>query len=171
MACSSDIDTPAIGSPQTIADNHPYTYSIASSASSSSSSVFSVDAASSRSSDTPSSTTFNVTWGSDNENEGSYPDNRRFSQESILCSSQPSICLRSDTACHIRSESKPPCEPVSLESRQHPRRTQRLIEASIKNGNSVISHVRPPPALVRQCERKGNFVDSLVGKLVYSVEC
>lgn len=174
MASSSDIDTPATSWPQTATDNHPYNYSIASSASSSSSSVFSIEAPSSSSSQrsaTPSSTRslLNVTWGSDNENESSYPHNRRFSQESIQDSSVQSTSLKSSPVRDVRSETKPSCAVVALESRQHPRRTQRSFETNTKSGGSGAFHARTPPALVRQCERKGNFVDSLVGKLIYSI--
>lgn len=171
MASSSDIDTSATSSPQTATNNHPYSYSIASSASSSSSSVFSVDASlSSQSSATPSSTSslLNATWGSDIENEGSYTHGRQFSPDSVQVSSIKSASLKSGLACNISSETKSSHAAVALESRQHPRRTQRLFEADIGNGSCTAFHVRPPPALVRQCERKGNFVDSLVGKLTYS---
>jgi hypothetical protein len=46
--------------------------------------------------------------------------------------------------------------PVPPEMRQHPRRTNSLAA----NGSSA----RPPPCLLRQSERKVNFVDNLVGK-------
>jgi hypothetical protein len=40
---------------------------------------------------------------------------------------------------------------VPAEQRQHPRRSSTTLNQ------------RPPPQLVRQCERKVNFVDCLVG--------
>lgn len=56
---------------------------------------------------------------------------------------------------------KAPCRPADLpvapELRKHPRRTG--VQAS--NGAAT---ARPPPTLVRQSDRKVNFVDNLVGK-------
>ena len=54
--------------------------------------------------------------------------------------------------------------PVPLERRQNPRRTQRASRTGSSNGTEQ-SESRPPPQLVRQCERKDSFVDSLVGEL------
>jgi hypothetical protein len=51
--------------------------------------------------------------------------------------------------------------PVPPELRKHPRRTSNHVSQS--NGVSSACP-RPPPSLVRQCERKVNFVDNLVGK-------
>lgn len=48
--------------------------------------------------------------------------------------------------------------PLPLNCRQNPRRTQRPL-----NGTDL-PRPRPPPQLVRQCERKDSFVDSLVGE-------
>ena len=47
---------------------------------------------------------------------------------------------------------------VPPELRKHPRRTNSGIQS---NG---VSCARPPPCLLRQSERKVNFVDNLVGK-------
>ena len=54
--------------------------------------------------------------------------------------------------------------PLPLDRRQNPRRTQRASRTGSSNGIEQ-SESRPPPQLVRQCERKDSFVDSLVGEL------
>lgn len=53
--------------------------------------------------------------------------------------------------------------PLPLSCRQNPRRTQRSSCTGSSNGTK--QPTRPPPQLVRQCERKDSFVDSLVGEL------
>ena len=120
---------------------HPYSSKISSSASSSSSSVFSVDATSSQTSESSQSSEsshtglVNVTWDSD--------DQWRTS-------------LRQDDAPPTARKAVPPFKveepPVAPELRQHARRCS-------------ISSNRPPPSLIRHTERKGQFVDSLVGKV------
>ena len=55
---------------------------------------------------------------------------------------------------------------VAAEARQHPRRTQRLKSLGSQDGKSGAQCSRPPPTLVRQSERKINFVDSLVGERI-----
>lgn len=57
-------------------------------------------------------------------------------------------------------------EPLPIEQRQHPRRTNRLVEG----GNagcpaSEVCPLPPVPTLQRQVDRKVNFVDNLVGTL------
>ena len=139
--------------------NHPYSPSLASTASSSSSSVFSLDGASSQSS-------VSSSWNSENENENHYFANRHISRQSSTHSSdQESI-----TTSYLpgsRPRAQLPAEAVPLKSRQHQRRTQRLNSYESLDGKSVLSCPRPPPSLVRQSERKENFVDSLVGKLIF----
>ncbi len=51
---------------------------------------------------------------------------------------------------------------------RHPRRTRRFHQEDALGGDSAKLTVLPPPPLLRQCERKENFVDSLVGKLLHS---
>ena len=82
-----------------------------------------------------------------------------FSLDAV--SSQPSIVSSSTTADvtwknegnadaqHKKAAIKS-CFGKGAETRYHPRRTLAT---------------RPPPTLIRQCERKTNFVDSLVGTL------
>jgi hypothetical protein len=120
---------------------HPYSSKISSSASSSSSSVFSVDATSSQTSESSQSSEsshtglVNVTWDSE--------DQWRTS-------------LRQDDIPRMVRKAAPPFKieepPVAPELRQNPRRCS-------------ISSNRGPPPLIRHSERKGQFVDSLVGKV------
>lgn len=167
MAGSSDVDTSAANSLRITTINHPYACSITSSASSPSSSIFSIDAISSQSSAASSSTTsVNVVWGNDSENESSYFPNQRPETENPSVSSYISSNRKPDEKSEVESSEQPFCDAAGPESRQHPRRTHRLTEANAKNG-ATTSCLRPPPALVRQSERKDNFVDSLVGKQIY----
>ena len=53
---------------------------------------------------------------------------------------------------------------AAAENRQNPRRTQRLNRLGSRDGVVTSQCPLPPPSLVRQSERKSNFVDSLVGK-------
>jgi hypothetical protein len=50
---------------------------------------------------------------------------------------------------------------VAPELRVHPRRTR---PSAAPNAHGSAAAARPPPSLVRQCDRKDNFVESLVGK-------
>ena len=59
---------------------------------------------------------------------------------------------------------------LSSEFPPNPRRTQRLNSYEYQDGQTVVACPRPPPSLVRQSERKENFVDTLVGKLTLSKE-
>ncbi len=164
MACDSDLDASASWPHHISTKNCPYSPSLASTASSSSSSVFSLDAPSSQSSVSSSAGWSSSTWNSENENENQYFTSRRISRQSTTSSSDDEIINTSYLHC-----SRPPAhtsaEAVALESRQHPRRTQRLNSYESQDGKTVPSCPRPPPSLVRQSERKENFVDSLVGKL------
>lgn len=134
-------------SPPFISSYHdgPYNPSIASSASSSSASVWS-DVASQSSED---SSVHSAGAGSESE-----------IHETYFCTSQPSyqpshhnICDPSVTTNTYWPKSGP--ASVAPEQRQHPRRTN----------TGAVSRLGCPPPLVRQCDRKVNFVDSLVGKL------
>jgi hypothetical protein len=116
---------------------HPYASSISSSASSSSSSVFSLDCVSSSSISSTSTNPVDVIW----ENEGSGQGRN------------------ANGACP-RATAKGPASKadgvVPSELRTHPRRTNSYASSA--------TSARPPPCLLRQSERKVNFVDNLVGK-------
>ena len=142
-------------------NNHPYSSSVASSASSSSSSIFSSDAHSSQSS-APSSSKSVLHTGWDTEHSASL-STADYQIASIIPEPQdggvsttrpfvPRECLSEDA--------------VAPELRQNPRRTQAPGQDDVLNGCFT---ARPPPALIRQCDRKDNFVESLVGKLATSI--
>lgn len=116
---------------------HPYASSIASSASSSSSSVFSVDAASCVSSSSTTSVDVILETGNDLQAGGRGLDGRGFTRGSAPKAADPAV---------------PP------ELRNHPRRTNSGLQTNGASG------ARPPPCLLRQSERKVNFVDNLVGE-------
>lgn len=152
MDCSTTINAQAHSLLRTSTDihEHGYTHSLASSPTSSTSSIFSLDAASSQSSVSSTSSS----W--DSENEIPSLNQAIAHQHSIY------------TAVTAVQDIKPrivqidPANAVGSESRQHPRRTRPPIQP---NGPSANTVPRPPPSLVRQSDRKDNFVESLVGKL------
>lgn len=118
---------------------HPYTSSISSSASSSSSSVFSLDGISQSSISSTSTNPVDVIW----ENDG----------DSQLAGRNPSgTCPRA----FAKGSSVKADGAVPPELRVHPRRTSSVAASG--------AAARPPPCLLRQSERKVNFVDNLVGK-------
>jgi hypothetical protein len=124
--------------------SHPYASSISSSASSSSSSVFSLDAVSAQSSISSTSTnSVDVIW----ENESEYHAGGR----GLGATGGVRGCFRG-TAPKAADAAVPP------ELRKHPRRTSSGLQSS------GVSCTRPPPCLLRQSERKVNFVDNLVGE-------
>ncbi len=132
-------------------ETHPYTTNLSSSASSSTSSVFS-DAASQVSS--VSSTSCPSTWEPEEWSSqipgvpaSTVEAIRSISRVSTFPQYQPSACRETaqERLPSLRAEFLAP-----VEQRQHPRRS------------STLNH-RPPPQLVRQCDRKVNFVDCLVG--------
>ncbi|KAE8348710.1 hypothetical protein BDV28DRAFT_164146 [Aspergillus coremiiformis] len=126
---------------------HPYASSISSSASSSSSSVFSLDAVSTQGSISSTSTNpVDVIW----ENDGEYQAAGRG--------------LGPSRASLRGNASKPADAAVPPELRKHPRRTNNSIQS---NG---VPCARPPPCLLRQSERKVNFVDNLVDTASQIVE-
>jgi hypothetical protein len=126
--------------------NGPYSSSLASSASSSTASVWS-DASSQTSDDS------SVTGASDSS-ETLEPS------ETYCCPTQQpphsftSICEPTIPVAIQWSKRKSNVQ-VPPEQRQHPRRTS----------SGGASRTGCPPSLVRQCDRKVNFVDSLVGKM------
>ena len=72
------------------------------------------------------------------------------------------------TLSHHYQASRP--KAFASEFPPNPRRTQRLNSYEYQDGQTVVACPRPPPSLVRQSERKENFVDTLVGKLTLSKE-
>lgn len=140
MNCGEDDSPPYVSSYQ----NGPYSSSIASSASSSSASVWS-DASSQTSDDS------SITGApSDAEPSESYCYTSQpapsFTAANTVCESNTSV------AAYWQKHQQP--TEVPSEQRQNPRRTS--IGTTSRSGC--------PPSLVRQCDRKVSFVDSLVGK-------
>lgn len=127
--------------------SYPYHTSLSSSASSSTSSVFSVDAAS-QSSD---NTSYPSSEGSSDGISWDLEDPWRSSR----CKEEPPSTVKRILppiqACEL---------PVAAEQRQNPRRI------------SISSSVAPtrPPTLIRQSERKGQFVECLVDSATQMVE-
>ena len=162
MAVHPYLDASAPWPHHTSTKDYPYSPSLASAASSSSSSVFSLDAPSSQSSVPSSAGWSSSTWNSENESD-QYFTSRYTSQKDTASSPDEEVVINS----YLPSRSRPQscAEAVAPESRQHPRRTQRLNSYESQDGKIPSLCPRPPPSLVRQSERKENFVDSLVGKL------
>ena len=139
-----------------MAETHPYAATLSSSASSSTSSVFS-DAASQASS--ASSTSSHSNWDSEewSRNQVAPPT---IVDPASLSAFQPI----SRVSTYPQYQSTVSREPVQerlpslrtellapLEQRQNPRRSSTTVNQ------------KPPPQLVRQSDRKVNFVDCLVG--------
>ena len=118
----------------------PYESSIASSASSSQTSVFS-DAASAQSS--IASSVSDDFRSSQEDGRERYCAPAQLQQKQPLDAHAPQACQQQLSYADVTS--------VPLSQRQHPRRS------------SLAKHQRPP-TLVRQADRKINFVDNLVGK-------
>ena len=129
----------------------PSTTSNKSTSSPASSTAFSIDAPSSQSSVTSGSSGWSESgWLVESVNPA-YLEN---AGQSSLCN-EDRVCWSSQTS------SGNPFKTFTPDSRQNPRRTQRLCQHESSTGNNA---PLPPPPLVRQCDRKVNFVDSLVGK-------
>lgn len=154
MANDPDLDTSAPWTHQA-RKSYPYSPS-ASSTSSSTFSTSSVDAPSSQSS----TSSISADWSGSTYTENQYYYNRDTYSQSGNESSNEEVTI-SSYAPRSRSFNG----VVDSDLRQHPRRTQRLNSSESQDGNSTSQCPRAPPALVRQSERKDNFVDSLVGKL------
>ncbi|KAF1978126.1 hypothetical protein BU23DRAFT_251876 [Bimuria novae-zelandiae CBS 107.79] len=136
--------------------SHPYAPSLSSSASSSTSSVFS-DVAS----QTSNSTSLSSSWGADEWSSRSRPV-ISGSLASLAPISRVSTFPQYQAPCrdNVPERVLPPLRTeVSLptEQRHHPRRSSSGIS-------------RQPPPLVRQCDRKVNFVDCLVDSATQMVE-
>lgn len=176
MACTTDNNVLAPSPLRSSADSHPYGLSIATPPSSSTSSIFSLDAPSSQSSTASSSTnSVNLIWVKEHENWGHLQSHPEVSQGRSAVSSENLLRLNSTTTKHEQPEVQPLSQAVAPESRKHPRRTHRDAQGNDRNGAAASACPRPPPALVRQCERKDNFVDSLVGKITsfatFDIKC
>ncbi|KAF2873000.1 hypothetical protein BDV95DRAFT_490975 [Massariosphaeria phaeospora] len=145
--------------------SHPYTSSASSSASSSTSSVFSDIGSQVSSSSSSASQSIPSAWDSgewsrahqatpittiDPESLSSFAPITRVSTFPLY---QPSACR--DTAERVLPPLRTDILP--LDQRQHPRRSSTLKQ-------------RAPPQLVRQCDRKVNFVDCLVDSATKMVE-
>ncbi|KAL9123859.1 MAG: hypothetical protein Q9217_006752 [Psora testacea] len=167
MAADPDFDTTAPW-PDHVLNTYPFSPSASSTKSTSSSvssSAFSIDAPSSQSSVASTS----VIWTNcHNESEAPYNEHttsRTFQQNDYT--SKENLCP--NASCNL-----PPQQSytkfAALEARQHPRRTQRLHFSDAQGGKSTTQCPRPPPTLVRQSERKVNFVDSLVDTTTQMVE-
>ena len=148
---------------------YPYSPSIASSTSSTSSSsgdsVFSADGHSSQSSVPSSPKSEHDVWDDRSWNllKQSYRANAVAACQPVIEPDRPTATPYTDTprsSCEKIATSEPPVPP---ELRVHPRRTQANTHSELSNGHRA---ARAPPALVRQCERKDIFVESLVGKLI-----
>lgn len=165
MARDPDLDASASWPHHISTKNYPYSPSLASTASSSSSSVFSLDAPSSQSSVSSSVGWSSSAWNSENEYENQYFVSRQSTTSSL---DEEEVITTSNLP--PRPRPKLCAEAVAPESRQHPRRTQRLNSYESQDGKSLLSCPRPPPSLVRQSERKENFVDSLVDTTTQMLE-
>ncbi|KAL9018473.1 MAG: hypothetical protein Q9185_004250 [Variospora sp. 1 TL-2023] len=163
MDCRSDIDASAHSSLRISTDhhNHPYALSIESSASSSTSSVFSLDAPSSQSSVSSTSTS----WESEQDNV--YLQNHAASRQPIQYAHPQGSTLPAAFPAKLRPAHHLQFNPVASECRQHPRRT---LPQSQLNGCPTAAGPRPPPALVRQSERRDNFVEGLVDTTTQMIE-
>ena len=163
MASVPDIDGSAqwphhIDNTEPRRTTYPYSPSTASAASSSSDSVFSVDAPSSQSSECSSDAWLSSSEVNEFENH--------FNQFEVSTIQASGDHHPSSYSSYSTSQLENPIRAVAAESRQHPRRTQRLNSWGSQDGKNWSTHARAPPSLVRQSERKDNFVDSLVGKLI-----
>lgn len=104
-------------------------------------------------------------WENEDQHENSHPRVQLCTRKSLrvcLRNSVTTDLLSSHWPCKTRSEVQ--SDAVPIDQRQHPRRTHRLINVDSNSANASAPAARPPPALVRQSERKEVFVDSLVGK-------
>ncbi|MCJ1284884.1 hypothetical protein MMC26_004221 [Xylographa opegraphella] len=143
-------------------NNHPYSSSVASSASSSSSSIFSSDAHSSQSSAPSSSKSILYTgWDSEHSETLSTIDYR------IAAITPKSQDGGPSTTRPFLARERLSDDAVAPELRLNPRRTQAPSREDVLNGCSA---ARPPPTLVRQCDRKDNFVESLVDTTTQMIE-
>lgn len=170
LSHSSSIDAPDPKNLRPYTSYGSYAPSISSSVSSSSvvSPVFSVDGASSQSSVASSacSSSLDIVWETD---VTSVLSSCRDLHSSADHNPIETLSISSDGAAattRSRSGSSSSLDrtgPVALAPDQKPNRRR-----SNRDSCSSVLCARPPPSLVRQSERRLNFVDGLVGKLVRS---
>ena len=161
----AEFDAPLRGSAYPTNQSYSYECLSASPVCSSSSSIFSQDDRSTQSSAPSSSKSFlNVPW--DSEPSATYANELLKAQPRDAEATQVSIqpLLQNTIVCATQAD----CQ-VPKELRQHPRRTQPTTQVSSDSEAPLSNCIRPPPPLVRQCDRKDNFVESLVGELTFSV--
>ena len=105
--------------------------------------------------------------GSTDSSDGDYRETLNAYNDLVSAGlSDPEELVRKDCAT-VRDPSwaQISVDTACPEARKHPRRTQRFDSHESEDGKVTTVCPRPPPPLVRQSERKDNFVDSLVGKL------
>lgn len=162
MALSTCVDDGILNAyqlPRPVAPSSPMD---ASTASSTPSSTFSVDAPSSHSSISSSSGWSSSRWHLENGNHAGR--DYGLLQRHNSMSSEEDYAPSSVSSDYNQKHR----EAIAPQSRVHPRRTQpRLNTQNLQDGQHMNPCPRPPPSLIRQSERKDNFVDSLVGKLIY----
>ncbi|KAI9838967.1 MAG: hypothetical protein M1819_004175 [Sarea resinae] len=153
-------------SKQTYQNNHPYSSSTPSSASSSSSSIFSVDGFSSQSSVTSSSSSVasSLNVVPEVEHTECFREQptapKDLGLEGIsFPTSRTALNALGNGDCRVASE-----------LRQHPRRTYPEVQNDIPSGCPKAGCARVPPPLIRQSDRKVNFVDGLVDSAAQIVE-
>ena len=169
MAIGQDAEIAAQCSLRVSTTSHSYGTLSASPASSACSSFFSIDAPSSQSSvaSASSSGSLSANWNTENEseNESVDPHTHRVSQGlTSVASKEPIPVCAESKSCKSYVE-QISAEANKLESRQQTSRTRRSTCYVTVDGKAVASCPRQPPALIRQSERKDNFVDNLVGQL------
>ncbi len=114
----------------------------------------------------PLSSSSNASWENDDGQETLQIRNQHYTQGRTLVSLPDSVISNlaaNHATCQPPLEGRP-AKPVPIEQRQHPRRTQRLINLDSDNNDPSAPRPLAPPALVRQSERKEVFVDNLIGK-------
>jgi len=146
--------------------SHPYAPSLSSSASSSTSSIFSDAASQASSSSSSTSQSYPSGWDSEEWSSrqaalGPTVDHNVLTTLAPI-SRVSTFPLYQPPACRETASERvlPPLRTdltVPAEQRQHPRRSSTFNQ-------------RPPPQLVRQCERKVSFVDCLVDSATQMVE-
>ncbi|KAF9738314.1 hypothetical protein PMIN06_006809 [Paraphaeosphaeria minitans] len=135
--------------------SHPYAPSLSSSASSSTSSVFSEAA-----SQTSNSTSLSSSWGADEWSSGTRP---------IISGSLASLAPISRVSTFPQYQA--PCRDTARDRVLPPLRTEVPMPTEQRHPRRSSSTIRrQPPQLVRQSDRKVNFVDCLVDSATQMVE-
>ena len=144
MDCRSPIDAPAHSPLRTSTEDYT-TCTISPSSSSPTSSIFSFDAASSQGS-------VSSTSSNEDDNSSALPHSTIYPS----CGPSGEVQYRVNPGLQHTQGTY----AIAVHSRQHPRRTQPQPIGCVTSTGP-----RPPPSLVRQSERKDNFVEGLVGEL------